>query len=111
MAAYPVNQGGVGCQIRVSPDAGIQFTPMSNGEIRGYSDYTEDVFSIEATHWFLVTTDRDAIDTFYEANRLLEVSIASNKGNYNAYFRNRPEYPEESGPYFMVVSRFVGVKV
>lgn len=105
MATYPVNQGGVGSKTRIAPDAGIQFVGMQTGSPRGYVDFDEETFVIEVTHPWLNATDRDAVLTFYSTNKTALNTIATNEGNFEGYFMNRPQVVDKDGPNYMLVSR------
>ena len=104
MAVYPVSQGGLKATFNVEPDAGIVHTPMSDGTLRGFSDYTEAVVLVTITHFWLAAVDRDAIWTFYDANKLVTNSIDGDEDDYDAFFVNRPRVIEKSGPYSIMQS-------
>ena len=112
MATYPVSQGGLKAKFNVKPDAGIEFTRMSDGIQRGFSDFVADSFTITITHFWLGSTDRDAIkETFYDANKTNENSVVTDEGTFDCYFINKPVVTDKNGPYSMLVSTLRGVKV
>lgn len=108
MATYPINQGGINAIARVVPDDGVKFTAMSDGTIRGFTDYDETVFTITVEHYWLAAADRDAIFAFWQTYRTTLNLIETDEGDFNAHFTNRPAVVEKSGPYYKVVSNHVG---
>ena len=108
MAAYPVDQGGKGSKIRVFPAAGIRFTNMSDGALRGFRDYTEEVYQITVEHFWLNNTDRDAIIAHYDAGPTTLHTVTKGSDIYDVYYTNKPQIPDEEGPLSMVLSSFIG---
>ena len=107
---YPANLSGKGSRIRVTPDAGIRFTKMADGTVRGFRDYAEEIYTISVEHFWLTANDRDAVIAYYDdALTSLRVLI-TDEGAFDVYFVNRPQITDKSGALYTVVSNLIGTK-
>ncbi len=112
MATYPINEGGKGAAVIVTPDAGIQFTRMSDGTIRGFKDYPEPVFRLTITHFWMIEADVESVKGFYEANAtVLNTVLTEMEGAYSVIFVNRPEVVAKQAGLMTLVSEMIGTKV
>ncbi len=110
MATYPVDIGGEGSQIRVTPDAGIQFTNMADGTLRGFRDYAEEIYTISVEHFWLTAALRDMVIEHYDNGPTLVHVLVTDEGTFDVYYVNRPQITDKSGSLYMVASTFIGTK-
>jgi len=100
MAAYPTLM-----TLRSSStdrDSGIQSARATNGALRVRSLYTADKANFNLVHWCSLA-EKEALDTFYAANRLLDVEYTDPADSevYTVRFTSAPQ-PVDITPWWEV---------
>lgn len=100
MAAYPDLM-----TLRASSterDAGLQTARATNGALRVRNLYPADKANFNIVHW-LTQAEKDSLDTFYAANKLLDVEYTdpSDSEVYTVRFAAAPQ-PVDMTPYWEV---------
>lgn len=109
MATY-VTSYGKGMSWQIVPDAGIEEVPMKSELVRSFTNFSGSKYVIQGIHWWIEQADLDTIIAFYNANKILEVTVPTDEGDFLAYFKNEPYPVEKSGVYRKVIAEFTGVR-
>lgn len=83
-------------------DSGIQSARATNGALRVRSLYTADKANFSLVHW-CTTAEKNALDEFYAANRLLNVDYTdpADSVTYTVRFTSAPQ-PVDMTPWWEV---------
>jgi hypothetical protein len=100
MAAYPTLM-----QLRtttIARDAGLQTTRATNGRLRVRGLFPADKADFDLVHW-CTTAEKDALMTFYAANRLLDITYTdpADGASYTVRFAAAP-LPVDMTPWWEV---------
>lgn len=101
MANYPSLSQLVGSE--ATPQSGIRIDRASNGDVRSQILYSADRKDFRVRHR-LNSTDKATLDTFYAANKALEITFtwSADSQNYNCIFTDAPKYTPRGAGWFDV---------
>lgn len=85
----------------------------ADGTLRSRKDYSKTVYEFSIVHPLLSTTDKDSIQTFYDANDSVTFTFnyAADSADYTLIFKGEPEAHQAIYNKWNVTMKAIGTKV